>query len=49
MGCAQSRCSFPHVVEGLNELSGCNEIDAHKSLIELIPTRAKDMKTHVRF
>ena len=36
MGCARNHSSFPSVVEGLNELSGCNEIDVHRALIELI-------------
>lgn len=36
MGCAWNHSSFPLVVESLNELSGCNEIDVHKALIELV-------------
>lgn len=55
MGCAHNHRSFLLVVEGLNEFSGCNEIDVHKGLIELItknasfPTRANDVKMSVRF
>ena len=40
VGCAQNHCSFPLVVEGLSELSGCNEIGVHKGLIELITKNA---------
>lgn len=40
MGCAQNHHSFPLVFEGLNELSGCNEGDVYKGLIELITKNA---------
>ena len=44
MGCAQNQCSFP-LVEGLNELAGCSEIDVRKSFIELVTKNALSYQT----